>query len=461
LSFVKEFKLDKKVSKKYFLGIGQDGSGILLLIGFILMVLLTIVGGAALTNSVIKTKIKVKSTKNTNTFNIARAGLEAGKSEFTKINPRVIGDVLDGDDNLVHINPDHSSNDDNGILFPTPGSIRGGNFTVMVTDDNDDADPWTDSNDTFILTSTGTGPGNSSSKIQANIWKVPFNVPGAISLIDNENSNHEKDKFFVKFPGGFGAPTTNVLGVLITGDDTLDGSNNVGNGPGPDTGGLVAQEGPPGFETGDGVSDPEVLAATGFDETLGQVCDPLLGPPCYAVLSGGTGPAWDENVAEGPTETQMQDQINRLKDKASFTTTSSTLSASGFPANLGDPSNPVIASVDVGSNWFEMDQNLEGWGILLLEGRLRIKNASVIRWHGVIYLGCRSQLEMNDDVNDLFEVWGAIIMINRNDGACSGGSAEERLEFKKGMAHVYYSSDAIFRFASPLAISTLAWRELS
>ena len=138
-----------------------------------------------------------------------------------------------------------------------------------------------------------------------------------------------------------------------------------------------------------------------------------------------------------------------------------TLSGLELPATLGDPNNPIIVSVDVGSNWFEMDQNLEGWGILLLEGRLRIKNASVIRWHGVIYLGCRSQLEMNDDVNDLFEVWGAIIMINRNDGACSGGSAEERLEFKKGMAHVYYSSDAIFRFASPLAISTLAWRELS
>ena len=440
---------------------GQDGSGILLLIGFILMVLLAIVGGAALTNSVIKTKIKSKSTMNTNAFTIARAGIEAGIAEFTKINPRAIGDVLDGDDNLVHINPNHSSNDDNGILFSTPGRIGGGNYVVMVTDDNDDADPWTDSNNTFILTSTGTGPGNSSSKIQANIWKVPFNVPGAISFIDNENGSSDKDQIEVEFPGGFGAPTTNVLGVLITGDDTLDGSYHVGDGPGPDTGGLVSQEELLEFETrGVGVSDLDVLAATGFDETLGQVCDPLLGPPCYAVLSGGTAFAWDENVPGGPTEAQMQGQINSLKDKATFTTTAVTLSGSEFPATLGDPNNPVIASVDVGSNWFEIDQNLEGWGILLLEGRLRIKKASIVIWHGVIYLGCRSQLEMNSNVNDLFEVWGAIIMINRNDGACSDGSGEERLEFKKGMAHVYYSSDAIAKFAAPLSFDTLAWREL-
>ena len=45
-----------------------------------------------------------------------------------------------------------------------------------------------------------------------------------------------------------------------------------------------------------------------------------------------------------------------------------TLSGSELPAILGDPNNSIIVSVDVGSNWFEMDQNLEGWGILLVEG---------------------------------------------------------------------------------------------
>ena len=476
-----------KSVKKYLLEAAQDETGALLIVSFLIMVLLTIVGGAALTNLVIVTKISANFKKSASAFYIADAGIELGKFEFTKQNPRNIVEVLVGTDTLVGANPCYTGNNlDNGVVF-TNQPMGAGSFDLRVSDDDEDGDflpcpadhggpenCWVDTNDKFILTATGRGQGNTKSEIEALVWSVPFDVPGAITLVDNGNATNDADPIILDWPNNnatiYGDFTTNLRGVLITGDDTNDGSNTVGNGPGPDTGGLVAQEGPPGFvNQGSGnLNDSDILILDdwGFNEGAGIVCNPAGGPPCYAVISGGTEPAYTDNVTGGPTENQMKDHITRLKAMATETTTAAALSGSGFGPTLGSPTAPVIASINVGDSWHTMDQELEGWGILILEGRLRLDPApfgppqDTIRWHGIIYLSCRGHIRMQDDPNDLFEIQGAIIMVNNDDGTCGGGSAEERLEFTQGTAHIYYSSEAISKFAAPLAFETLAWREI-
>lgn len=51
-------------------------------------------------------------------------------------------------------------------------------------------------------------------------------------------------------------------------------------------------------------------------------------------------------------------------------------------------------------------------------------------------------------------------MINFEDGSCGGGSGEIEVHLTNGKVHIYYSSEAIKKYVSPLTFSTVAWREL-
>jgi len=263
-----EGNMINKSVKKYLLGIGQDETGAMLIVSFLIMVLLTIVGGAALTNSVIETKISANFKKSASAFYTADAGIEAGKGFILARNN--IDDALDGVDNKV--GPPPADDVDNGLVFTNQG-ISGGSYTVTVADDNDlDGAIWEDVNSVAVLTSTGTGQSNSSAKIEAYIRYTPFIFPGALTWVDNENGADDNDEVKVDISNwNNGQPSDGVMGMVITGLDTLDGSNIPGSGTGPDVEGFATQEGQ--FNT----APSTILQMTnaGVDEATQTMCDIL------------------------------------------------------------------------------------------------------------------------------------------------------------------------------------------
>ncbi|MCZ7622887.1 MAG: hypothetical protein M5U24_10430 [Candidatus Kuenenia sp.] len=51
-------------------------------------------------------------------------------------------------------------------------------------------------------------------------------------------------------------------------------------------------------------------------------------------------------------------------------------------------------------------------------------------------------------------------MITYGEPPCTGISGEERLEIPKGTMHIYYSTDAINKYADPLTFEVDSWREV-
>lgn len=430
-----------------------------LIISLLTMVTLTMLGTVAYMNATSEVKISANYKNYSSAFYIADAGIEDAKGFIATLGD--LNDILDGADN------DDSTVGDNGIVF-TNKAIAGGSYTVTIADDNDDGDPWVDSNSVVVVTSTGTGPNNSSGVIEAYVRMTPFEFPGAISFIDNDNGDPDEEdevdvdiNFWVNGDG-----SGNIKGMVITGYDTLDGSPNAGDGPGPDVAGMAVQEGPVGFNEQD--ASFANMTTKGIDEGPEQICTPVVGPPgaapCWHMVSGDPGgPLVD--APTGPSEADMKTMYADFKARALEENPALVLSTSnngGWPATIGTPANPKIAVIGNGAGQVNFTNDLEGYGILLIEGRLRIQ--AIIRWHGVIYITCRGGISLNNNNSDLLEVWGGIAMINYDDNdqaTCSGGSDEERFHLRRGKIHIYYSTEAIQNYAMPFGgLTTLAWREL-
>jgi hypothetical protein len=291
--------------------------------------------------------------------------------------------------------------------------------------------------------------------------------------VDNENSTDDADGFKVDINSfGLGDDTSPVTGMVISGYNTLDGTYDVGNGGPPHTRALASQE------TGWNWEDAGIgnMTSRGVRESDDTVCIPGAAPgtwtgvpatSCFNIISGNPA-ATQGSLTDGLTETGLTQLYDMLREQAVEDNPALVLTGaadnSAFPATIGatGAGNGKIAVIENGSGQIDFNNNLEGWGILLVKGRVRIDTNSV-RWHGIVMLTCRGSIEMNDSATDTFEVWGGLYMINNEDGgSCGGGSAEERFELNVGRLHIYYSAEAIQNYAEPFldALKVIAWREI-
>ncbi|MCF6149500.1 MAG: hypothetical protein E3K37_12675 [Candidatus Kuenenia sp.] len=425
----------------------RNDKGIALIAALVLVAVLAIAGTVGVVTTITDITISSNYKSSMQSFYIAEAGFEHAKAVL-KVTP--FDDVLDG-----------TYGGSPGILnFGENVSFGNGTYTVTVSDDSNDwdGDTTADSNGKVVITSTGTLSNGSTHITEATVSKIHFDsYPAAITMIDNENGTIDNDRIVLGSGvdidpiGDNGEQIGNVVkDVFITGDDTLDSSTNTGDGSGDDKLGIASQE---EFRVQGGVQDPAVLVQVGFsNELLYNSSDPNFVRP---VLDGGSSSAYGTGtIAAGPTETKVKSQVSYLQNKADYSITANKLSQTTY-TNFGTASDPKITYFP---DDFDIDNSITGYGIMVVEGNLKIKGSSTFEFHGVIYIVCRGQLEIVAS-GGIFNMWGQIIMITYSESPCTSVSGEERLEIPKGTMHVYYSTEAISNYADPLTFEVDSWRE--
>lgn len=442
-------RLVKKLSMAQIVA---DEKGIFLITSLMMVAILGMLSSIIV--MAINTDVKISGNYKTykQTFNIADAGIEHAKSE---LKTAVFDNVLNGT---------HSGAP--GILsFGTDTAFANGIYSVTVEDDDDgDGDTTDDSNGRVIITSIGTLlTGGSKKSIQIIANKIPFTeTPSAFFFPDNDNGETDSDRLVLGSGNAIDPDTDNgtevgnvVKDVYITGQDTLDGSTNAGDGPMPDRMGIASQE---AFRVQGGSQDPAVLAVMGF---MGELIYHKSNLPDYdrTVFDGGTSADWGEGGGiDGPTEDDIKEYVAFLSDvdrRDIFVPSSKNKLSQTSLTDFGTSSGPKITYIEGN---FEIDADITGYGILIVEGKFGIQ-ASRFEYHGVIFIVCTGQFELNSSTS-IVDVWGALLMLNYDEAGCTGASGEERLAVKKGTLHVYFSSDAISKYADGLTFTTDSWREL-
>ncbi|QII13901.1 putative polygalacturonase [Candidatus Kuenenia stuttgartiensis] len=428
--------------------IHKNDKGIALITALILIAVLAIAGTVVVITTTTDITISSNYKSSTQAFYIAEAGFEHAKAV---LKVTAFDDVLDGT---------HGGSP--GILnFGENVSFGNGTYTVTVSDDSNDwdGDTTADSNGKVVITSTGTLSNGSKHITEATVSKIHFDsYPAAITMIDNENGATDNDRIVLGSGTDIdpvadnGSQIGNVVkDVFITGDDTLDGSANTGDGSGDDKLGVASQE---EFRVQGGVQDPAVLVQVGFyNERLYNSSDPNFDRP---VLDGGSYSAYGTGtLAAGPSEVKVKSQVSNLQSKADYSITANKLSQTSY-TNFGTASSPKITYIP---DDFDIDNSITGYGIMVVEGSLKIKGNTSFEFHGIIYIVCRGQLEIEAS-GGIVNMWGQIIMITYGEPPCTGISGEERLEIPKGTMHIYYSTDAINKYADPLTFEVDSWREV-
>lgn len=452
----------KKLSLKE---IKDNEKGMVLIIAIALLAVLALVGIIVVKTT--NTDLKISSNYKTGaqaTY-IAEAGAERAKNALKNVR---FDDVLAG-----------NIGSSTGILsFGTYTSFANGTYTVKVIDDDEDGDgvPCSDDGDDncgdddngkIKIVATGITSNGSKRVIEVEVSKFPFDeLPAAVTFVDNDNGDADEDRLKIEsgtdidLPAEYGTTRGQVDYVLITGQDTLDAATvaatTVGSGSGPDVRGMVSQE---EFRAQGGVQSPSVLQNVGFNISDQTLCDPsLLDPNCpYAILDGipsayGTGSGFT-NLNEGT----IKEDVSFLQNNADYTITDNKISQTSYTA-LGTASDPRITYINQGSS-FTIDSSITGYGIMVVDRELIISGNTSFEFHGIIYITCKGNLTVTSN-SDYVAVWGAIIMINYGEsGNCGGVSGEERLDVSKGSLRIYYSTDAINRYANPLTYTVDSWRQ--
>lgn len=141
----------------------KDESGIALVIALLIMVLLTVLGTAAIMTSTTDVKIGANFQRSSSAFYIAEAGLEAGLD--------FLGDNFNSTDGWDTYLQDPSSDPEgenitSNLVSSTVGS---GSFNIYTLDDTategDDGDLSDDTNKKIYLTSKGTTGGSFSATV--------------------------------------------------------------------------------------------------------------------------------------------------------------------------------------------------------------------------------------------------------------------------------------------------------
>ena len=162
--------------------------GIALVAVMFFTMLMVMLGATLLTSSRTETQISANQLSQTQAFYIAEAGLAQAKAwlDANQTDAELMSALLVESQNA---NPDQSSLTRPDLtVVATPlgtqdfGIIGLQTYYVVIRDNNDDADPLTDSDSQWVITSRGDGPANASKFIEMEVLAAPsVNLNGALT----------------------------------------------------------------------------------------------------------------------------------------------------------------------------------------------------------------------------------------------------------------------------------------
>jgi len=376
------------------LGPVRDERGIALVIALLVSALLLLLGGHFLTASMTEKTIAANDVNTARAFYLAEAGVQHAKKS---LEPLDLSAVLNGTQSV--------------FAGGNAANLGGGTYTVQVTNNiaatgfprgTIAADPsnsgTVDGDETVVVTSTATFR-NSTQMVETVLQKTSSfpTIPGAVVQVSN-------------------------------------GWNDL------DVGGTIS-----GFDESKTCTDQagDFHRGTTFIKNGNTVTG---NPPERAYDPALDGPIWnDPNAVVAMVEKWM-------KDPAAVTITGDTP-----PKNLGKKNKPQITVWDpTSTDTNQGAPKFEGYGILIMVGRVNLKTA--FEFHGLIvaYGGKEMAIEGGNGQ----ELHGAVLAANN---APASGSEDTEVGVLNG-AKVNYNCDAIKEYAEPLGgggsapLNVLSWR---
>ena len=175
--------------------------------------LIAMLGATLLNSSMTETQISANQLSQTQAFYVAEAGLAQAKAWLGANEPdaELMSALLVESQNAT---PDQSSltRPDLTVVATPLGTQTFGNGTyyVVIRDNADDADPLTDSDSQWIITSRGGGPANASQLIEMEVFRNVMTPSGAMSSRGNDLN--------VDFDQSCGGPGSSIPPTVINGN---------------------------------------------------------------------------------------------------------------------------------------------------------------------------------------------------------------------------------------------------
>jgi hypothetical protein len=326
---------------------------------------------------------------------IAEAGVERAMRELknTWNSSQDWSGVLKGADSVA------STSDDGILSFGSLASLNGGGYSVVVTDNDDgDSDPFTDSDDTVVITSTGSASDGTSKTVVVEVSARPLNPDSTIYL-----------------QGDFSDIELSQELLTVSGDDYNIGADlpsTVGAAYAISTDGLS-------LEIPDGYSD----------NFLGKGYDPLSNPVIPSVL---TSAAAIDVQALAQFYAQQADVV---------------LSAGTYTTGFGSAANYQIIHV---TGDVVLSGNKTSYGMLIADGSVELRGTYT--WNGIIMAG--DWVSISGPNNQEARLYGAIYI-----GNSSGNDLEPEFEMN-GKASILYSSQAVNNTNGILPLKINYWKML-
>jgi hypothetical protein len=404
----------------------RGSHGTVLVVAMLLMTTLAIIGIATNMNVVTDTGIASNYLSSLQSFYMAEAGLERGKTEcaerFTKGDWSGFNSILRGPD-------DASGTADDGILsFGLNVSFHDGRYSVRVVNEaGDGGGPGTDTNSTITLISTGSY-GNSATTLSSTIAMnvLPY-LPGSVSLVGHASARFANDTF------------------LIDGRDYLLSDVSKPSGTSPPRSGISISD-----VVSPNIAKEEMIKSLGANQI-----DNISGAEPSPSIEIST--ALNKALLKQLIDALKRVADNRIANPGDILSTSgpdNSVAINGQSYSLGTASTPKVTYLSRPSGG-TISLSGSGFGILIMEGNnLCLKPA--IHFSGVIILAGNNVVLDDSGSSTGLQLNGGMVVLDS-----SGDSSGYDLNIA-GNSRILYSQDAINQIKSYLMknkkYSVLSWQ---
>ncbi len=398
----------------------RNQKGLVLPIALVFLVVLGVMGAAAVMMT--RTDIKISGNyKNSETaFYVAEAGIEHAREALRKLNEdsgikNSFSDELAGVTGSNEVLDGYTSGTDDEPLL-SGITLGNGFYTVYLTNDSVDGSlNLTDSNQTVTLTSVATSPNGSQATIESTVKTFDlFPPPGAITLLGN--------------------------GASLTGNmsnaKSLHGDDQCGTEPPKPVVALTHIADVPGIQASINSSKPETYYSKDeFGNDVTAVTDP---DAISTTISGSTLASINSNYGINLIDaTSLNNFVKEVKNLADFVAPDGSDSSSVYVGAPGDTRIVVVTG--------DFNLNTNGAGILLVTGELTFQGN--IDYDGLILVFGEGSMVRQGGGNNMIR-GGVIIADTRGpDGII--GTADDALgpptmdTSGGGKSNIIYCSTAI------------------
>ncbi|MFQ5777588.1 MAG: pilus assembly PilX N-terminal domain-containing protein [Terriglobia bacterium] len=492
---------------------GEGQRGVALVTVLLFLLLLVLLAAALLGTSVIEVRVSDNYQRQTEAFYIAEAGVEQAK-QWLKTNmgdAELMSLLLQASQNnppdqstLVRADATVVNTPLGNQTFPNAT----GTYTVVIRDNADDADLTVDTDLQWIINSRGDGPNNSSKIIEVELAAPTVQPSGALNMHGNDShpdfdqgssgtgnrippgtmDGNPHDVNGNLLPPGGGCPavplfatdanaaTTELLDdlddlrsdIVKRANDFCDANGQPACPPGgsacctPGLWWIRGSAAGPRYDHSDpasysqlDLSAPELHAIDADYVTITQPPTMILGAPPTTPFGGAPGNTGDPAVDQVPPA-DMVDQLDIIQSAIDQTPPGDIVEITdggfndGGTHTFGSLTDPQVVRV---TDVFRIEGNttFTGFGILIVENRMRIELDSTFNWTGVVIIrGPSPELESRGGG----QINGAIYF-DSTDGTV-------RVDMDKATddLQLTYSCDAIALAISALPLRTVSWIEL-